>query len=339
MKSYLKRNVAILILLLIIWGCRMGLKDSVSDNGPLGLSGDQYWNNPTSLIDSVIRLRMINSIDGFLIDAPEKVFLDKNATVPLICLQTAETNKFVRHSLETTTQLVTICLETGKVNIKKLAPSPATQDLRQHPPGFSCGTLALDVRGNVSEGRYSFMLLCGPEKSNERIVEVIPGSDKKTIEEYKKRIHEIQSFGAETAFLYDHSQIKLQNLPLTTDTLPIMLKWQKNSNNEIEISLTYNIEGLPRFVFDKENKVTADGKTVYAALPVTFIGFNGNRSFVLNKETILPVTTAPKGTVEKPSLCGNVLIPLLELLPYGTPEKLSLWCICMEHAAYIEIEM
>jgi len=334
-----KRKILFLFVFIIFCGCHVNSKETSNKKGPLGLSNGQYWNNPTTLFDSITEDRMMSSIDGFVIDAPEKVFLDKNATVPLICLQTAETNKFVRHSLETTTQLVTVCLETGKVNVKKLAPSPATQDLRQHPPGFSCGTLALDVRGNVSEGRYSFFLLSGPEQSNQCIVEIIPGCDSKLIEEYKNRIHEIHNFGAETAYMYDYSPIKLQNLPLTTDTLPILLKWQKNSGNEVEISVAFKIEGLPRFVFDKVKKVAADGQTVYAAVPVGFIGFDENRSFVLNKETMLPVITTPGGTEDSPLLSGNVLIQLSALLPYLIPKKLSLWCVCMEHVAYLEIDL
>src|SRR5690554_7523327 len=70
-----------------------GIKETMHT---LPLKNEQYWDDPEFMISDKKYERMINCIDGFLVDAPEIVFLDKHQSVPMICLHTAETSKFVR---------------------------------------------------------------------------------------------------------------------------------------------------------------------------------------------------------------------------------------------------
>lgn len=321
-------------------------KEKSSDAGPLGLSGDQYWNDPTSFIEDIIDQRMMTSQDGFLIDAPGKVFLDQNKTVPLVCLHTAETNKFVRHSLMTTTQLISVYLETGDVRLVKLAESPAMRDTRQHPPGFSNRSLAVDLKELLSigsyPGRHAVSLLCGPEISNTCIIEIIPGRGRELVDDYQRQIAALRKEGPPLSLDQTYAELHIkQHLPINVSDGKIVwsVTQTKEGSSDFRIKLMFSIPGLQRFLFREKRPLDPEGKEVVAALPVALVGFNEERALVIFKKFPLPIIAQPAGDMNNPILSGNTSFLLSSFVePGGSDKKLSLWCISMECASLVELD-
>lgn len=314
-------------------------------HNPLGLSDEQYWNDPASLVSDIISDRMFAEKDGFLIGCPQKVFLDKHHTVPMLCIHTAETNKFVRHTLTTTTQLVSVCLETGDVQLVKLAPSPAIKDTRNHPPGFSSRKLVVDLKkmGVISTiGRYTTLLLSGSENSNQQIVEIIPDSDKKSIDNYQISIASYRQTGTELPVKDAYNELLIQshdNQNTKNIANYFNIKQTPEGKSEFRINMDFKISGLPRFLYKEKLPISPDKKQIFAALPIAIIGFNEERILIINERFAIPITIPITGTEECPVFSGNVSFPLSALLPNGfTGKKVALWCISMEYFSLVEIE-
>jgi len=311
---------------------------------PFGLSGEQFWENPTSLIDDdFVSDRLFGKKDGFLIAAPEKVFLDHHSTVPLVCLHTAETNKFVRHSFKTTTQLVSVCLESGEVELTKLAPSPVFKDNRQHPPGFSSRRLAVDLKQlvNQSMGRHTVMLLCGPEISNQQTIEIIPGKDPASVAKYQNEVSLLRRAGPSLSINEAFTELEIQQHTIhrpDNNKSAFTISQKPEGKSDARITIDFNITGLPRFSFGKTQVFTSDKKPVFAGLPVAFVGFDEERALIIDSRYTLPVTTPLAGNEESPVLQDNVSFLLSKLLsPNFAGKKVSLWCIAMEYCALVEV--
>src|SRR5690554_301940 len=323
-----------------------GIKETMHT---LPLKNEQYWDDPEFMISDKKYERMINCIDGFLVDAPEIVFLDKHQSVPMICLHTAETSKFIIHSLKTTTYLVHVYLETGKIEIVKLADSPVIKDARKHPPGFSSRVLTIDLQKKLSlgtlPGKHNIMLLCGPEISNNQVIEIIPGSKKEDIDNYKKQIEQLNNESMPLPFKKAYTELKIKHHELTeSDNEKQKFEVSKIKENETDYRLTvdYSIAGLKRFLFAEELPKTPDGDDVFASLPVGIAVFNKDRVFVLFKEMSLPVIAKPEEKNGVPVFSGKVSFLLSSLLfdiiDAGVDlEELTIWFISMKNTAKVEI--
>ena len=336
------------------------LSDNMNENnpeikkqrtGPLGFSGDQYWKDPLSNTGDIGEHRLFNHISGMLIDAPEKIYLDKFKNIPLVCLRTDDRKKMVNYSFNSTTYVFSVYLETGKIIISKLKEKRIRLTDQEPSPGFTCDWHVADLQKLLSlgtlPGKHNVMLLCGPEISNNQVVEIIPGSEKEDIDNYKKQIEQLNNESMPLPFKKAYTELKIKHHELTEsdNEKKQIFEVSKTKENESDYRLTvdYSIAGLKRFLFAEELPKTPDGDDVFASLPVGIAVFNKDRVFVLFKELSLPVITKPEEKNCFLVFSGKVSFLLSSLLfdivDAGVDlEELTIWFISMKHTAKVEIK-
>lgn len=341
----------IFILFLLVWGNKVTSEknkntfgfEEQSQSNPLGLFGNQFWNNPEIYIEDIIGERLMSSIDGYIIDAPVKVLLHEHETVPLVCVHTAETNKFLRHSLKTTAQLLSVHLETGEIQLVKLAPTPAVRDTRKHPPGFSSQSLIIDLKEKLSihqfPGHHTLKLLCGVESSNTDIVEVVPYNFKNDLKEYIKICEKMKNEKQMKDVSGVYSQYQIKHLDRSVQEGNGNVLNLEYRDEEKAVVIDFKIEGIHRFLSAEEKKyVDPNGNVVYAGLPIAVIGFDEERTLTIFEKITLPVTSIPTMINDVPVFSGSVLLPLQDIVDLKECNgKISLWFVTMEYVSVIEV--
>lgn len=325
-------------------------KPTLPPHGPLGLEGEQYWNKPlqqrsamdfgSSLVDK--------DVEGIFIDAPARIYQDKHGIVPLAAFRSGSTQKLRRYSLRTTTQLVLIHLETGKIQMAKAAETPPTDADQPEPsPGWAMENLEVDLAASMDLGprlgRYAVFMVCGPESSNLRTIALLPSAESEAAKETLESLALLRKEGGLPQPLLIGKTVDLIHEPLK----PVEGKeavWKLShildGQGKHRIHLEYRMEGLPRFAYPKDRPhLDEKGKRAYANLPLLLAGFDENRSLVLVKNLGLPVMAEPGGEEGKPILSGHVSLDLGTLLrPNPAAETLTLWAISMDQRSMAKIE-
>ncbi|KMQ49683.1 hypothetical protein CHISP_3401 [Chitinispirillum alkaliphilum] len=341
-------NIAITFIL--FWGCSMSSdkkseKTSGNQYGPLGLTEEQYWNEPISNInETIVEDKLWNSEEVMVIDLPLNIYLDKHNSTPLICLRTIESSKRKKYSLKTTTWLFSVYLESGETSLVKLTRSPDRANNRNSSPGYVAEWVNTDLENLLSIssniGRNKVTLVCGPEISNSRITEIIPSSDNQ--QHYGEILESIRNkplspsgkMLQELIFKHlDSEHINKSEKVWNVD--------KKQEDEDFIISLLYRIDGLPRFIYSNETDVIdINGSKVYGAFPIRLVGFDENRELIINKQTTLPILREPEGNFENLIISGHIEFSLSELLLPGKEYKtVYLWIFGMEHQGFLEVSL
>lgn len=335
-------------LILLIMGSSMKDQSSTENKGPSGLDEEQFWEQPLMQKSaSLFGFKLLtDGKDGIFIDAPAKVFLDKHETAPLIGFRVGDTEKLRKFSFQTTTRLILSHLETGRIQVVKadVAPPPG-----QEKPSASPGSVVIDVEADLIQfmgqekkvGRFSVVMICGPEKSNQRIVTLYPSKKSEGSTELQQQLTNLrESGGAPLPVLLGKTLELKHEVGPEFDGTAWKLSAVKDPARD-RIRLDYRLEVPPRLVNAADKpQVDENGKRIHAILPVTLIGFDENRSVVLHKSLGLPVAHPPAGEVGKPVLQGSVSLSLGKLM--GTraiPQPLYLWALTLDQSALAELTL
>lgn len=318
--------------------------------GPLGLSGDQYWQKPLHQ-DSVLAFGadlLSRDVEGIFIDAPSKVHLDKRGSVPLSVLRSGSTQELFRRPIAAVGQLVVVHLDSGALQAVKAGDPPHPDpDFEEPSPGWSVEPLHVDLAESVNLGpglgRYAAYILSGPEASNLREFTLFPSAEAETEPETAEAIRQLRETGGPSLSLLLRKSADLIHEATVPEADPFPL-WKLSHFQDAEgrsrLSLAYRLEGLPRFVYPKERPhLDETGRRVHANLPVLLLAFDGKRALLLRKAIGLPVVTAPSGDPERPVLAGHASLDLGKLLDLRRrPEGLTLWALTLDQMAKIELE-
>lgn len=318
------------------------------EKGPLGFLGDTYWDPKSQSIAEVAMRRLDSLVDGMILDAPTHVYHNIHSTIPVVCLRTSPTEKLHTFSLKKTTYLVCNSMETNFSQIVKLAPTPARADNRKPSPGFTGERMDLDLNSIIpiisQTGSYIIWLVCGPEVSNQRIIQILPTKESENTKEIKDTIgflRKDRSISKTELYIHlvDIMQHPFASTEKNDNTWNFIIEKQTGSTTRIH--LRYKILGLPSFLLpDDQVKYDPDGKQVYAYLPVTFVGFNEDRKLSILQQSELPVIEKIGGTEEAPLLNGDISFPLSEILPKNNKDHLLiLWAVFQEHRAVLELQL
>ncbi|KMQ49681.1 hypothetical protein CHISP_3399 [Chitinispirillum alkaliphilum] len=347
MKTVIRILVSLNIIILNIWSCGM---DEMNDQsaGPFGFYGEQYW-DPTAIRNDLSSQMHSKNKGGLVIDPPPEVFLDNHSTAPAHCLRLVEKFKRRKYSLSTTTQVVSVHLETGAVKVRKLAPYPPPRlpDKSPPEPGWFTEYVTADLMETSSIqsdlGSNKLFLLCGPEISNQATTKIVPGKRGFRYKEYREIVdtrYNIQNPYPITGSIHT---LDIQRLtppePDKENTL-----WEISSLKEEEkdyrITVKFNIIGINRFLFPEEIRPFDNmNNTVFASIPLAIIIFDQDRNTVLTRQFGIPVTEEPvidKGTVW---LRGSVSFLLSKLVEPEQFQYLYTWFICMDNIQLLEIEL
>lgn len=328
----------------------MAALETAGTPGPLGLSGDQYWQKPLHQrpvlafgADLVSR-----DVEGIFIDAPAKVHLDRRGSVPLAVLRSGSTQELFRRPLGAVGQLVVVHLDSGGLQAVKAGdPPPPDPDFEEPSPGWSVEPLHVDLAESVdlgpALGRYAAYILSGSEASNVRELTLLPSAQAEAEPETAEAIRQLREAGGPLLPL-----LRLESVDLIHETpaheagsFPLWkLSHFQDAAGRSRLSLTYRLEGLPRFVYPKERPhLDETGRRVHANLPVLLLAFDGQRALLLRKALGLPVVTAPTGAPERPVLAGHASLDLNRLLDLRRgPERITLWALTLDQRAMIDLE-
>lgn len=322
---------------------------SSEEPGPFGLKGEQYWQEPLWQKSSrqFAAALLHDDVEGIFIDAPSKVYMNRHNTFPICAFHAGSTERLQKHSFHSTIQLVVSHLETGIIHIVKPGLNPGNPE-PESSPGWLVQDLEVDIFSildlNPKLGRYSAWILNGPEKSNQRPFELYPSSESERSPEVLARLELLRKEGGSPqplfqgknwGILHQASNPKEESIPLWK------LTKRPSGKSPFQIDLEYRIEGLPRFLLQKDKPpLDKSGKRIYANLPILILGFDGNRELVIKQDIGLPVRDAPEGAVEKPILSGHATIDVGLMLEGKKPVKsLTIWAIAMDHRSMVELEM
>ncbi|MDG5816824.1 hypothetical protein QA601_17135 [Chitinispirillales bacterium ANBcel5] len=327
--------------------------DEMNDQtaGPFGLSGEQYWDNPMANKNDLASQRLSNNEYGLLVDGPPEVFLQDHSTVPVLALRVIETYRSVKYSLSTTTQVVSVHLETGAVIVRKLTPypPPPLPDFEEPPP--APGSIAECIDEDLMEissiqsdlGSNRVFLLCGPEISNKIMMKIVPGKRGISYKEYREVVD--ARYNIQTPFPITGSVNKLEierlNPPEPNSENTV---WEMNALKEGEadyrITMTFNIKGINRFIFPEENRpLDNNNNTVFASIPLAMIVFDQDRNTILREQFGIPVTEEPLIYNDDIWLRGGISFLLSNLIDPGMYQYLYTWFICMDNIQMLKIEL
>lgn len=338
------------LLLLTLTGSKMHNQPTAPIPGPFGLEGDQYWNKPlqqksamafgSSLVDK--------DVEGIFIDAPATIHLDKHGTVPLAAFRSGSTLKLRRFSLRTTTQLVLIHLETGRIQMAKAAETPPMDVNEPEPsPGWAMEDLEVNLAESMDLGprlgRYEAFMVCGPESSNPRTITLFPSVETEAAKATLESLALLRKEGGPPQPLLVGKTVDLIHEPVKPaggKEALWKLSHMLDGQGRHRIHLEYHLEGLPRFAYPKDRPhLDEKGKRIHANLPVLLAAFDENRSLVLVKNLGLPVMAEPVGEAGKPVFVGHVSLDLGTLVKPGPAAKaLTLWVFSMNQRSMIEVD-
>jgi hypothetical protein len=315
------------------------------EKGPLHLSGEQYWNNPLSFKGDIGLDRLDAHADGMLLDAPPAVNLSTHKTIPLVCHRSGDSEKLHVYNLETTTQLVVSNLENGKIQLVKLAESPARRNEPPPSPGWSTDWLEVDLAKQVDlgqkVGRYLVWLACGPEASNERTIELYSDTFKISTQPYLDKIQSIRKGGIQkneppASFDFHHTQVKSTE----SKEMEWVLGQEKGPHGEGRLRIRFRIAGLPGFLIPaQEMKSDPDGRPIYGHIPMLVFGFGKNRLLTLKSLVDLPIVEKPEGPSDHRILSGDISFHLPSLEKPGIrDEPLDVWAVALDHRAYLQFK-
>lgn len=311
--------------------------------GPLNLSGEQYWNDPLSFKGDIGVDRLEAHVDGMLLDAPSTVNVSTHKTIPLVCHRSGESEKLHVYNLETTTQLVASNLETGMVQVVKLAESPSRNNEPPPSPGWSTDWLEADLAARVALGqkigRYSVWLVCGPDASNKRTVELYSEQLKPGSQSYSDKLREIRNnatpkYDPAVAAKFDFQPSKISGNDDWVFTQ------EKGPHGETRLRIQYHVIGVPGLIFPpQEKKSDPAGRRLFGHLPMQVFGFGKNRTLSILSKVDLPLLEKPEGSSDYPILSGNISFVLADLKRDGIRDKpLDLWAVALEHRAYLQVK-
>jgi len=317
--------------------------------GPFGLKGEQYWQEPLWQKSSrqFAASLLHDDVEGIFIDVPSKGYMDRHKTFPVCAFHAGSTEKLQKYSFHSTIQLVVSHLETGKIQIVKPGLAPGTEE-PESSPGWLVQDLEVDIYSildlNPKLGRYSAWALNGPECSNQRLFELYPSSESERNPEVLARLEKLRKEGGSPQPLFQGKNwgvIHQAPKPMDGAIPHWVLSKQQSGTSPYQIDLEYRIEGLPRFLFQKDKPhLDKSGKRIYANLPILIIGFDENRSLVIKQDIGLPVMNAPEGTAENPILSGHATFDVGLMLEGKKPVKaLTLWAITMDQRSMVDLEI
>ncbi len=143
-----------------------------------------------------IGMDRLGEIDGMLLDAPPRIFLDRHSTIPLIALRTSPKFKAQNSSLAKTAQLTIVHLETGITQVVKFQKSPDIEDPNPPSPGWINEWVEEELKSFVNLGpeigKYLLRLLDGPEASNSRVIQIFPEPNSENSQETKEKLHHLR---------------------------------------------------------------------------------------------------------------------------------------------------
>jgi hypothetical protein len=354
----MKIKLLVIFFAFFFWGCAMSSAKNDTDKssdetGPLGLAGEQYWNDPVSSALGVGEDRLFNEAEGMLIDAPKKVFIKERNSVPLICLRTIARYKLRKYSLETTTQLLAVHLETGNAVLVKLMRSPDIHDNSAVSRGYSNEWHVAELQSSSKPleppimqiashpGNNLLMLLCGPESSNQRVIEIIPDKESEKNGVYKTSIKKLRQSGPppdiSNGLLLQPNHQAL--LPPGEEKI-----WEvtaeKEGDDDYRVSIRYRVRGLPSFIYSEDARpLGAEKNRVFAALPVYAVICDENRTPFVFQKIILPVITPPTGDKDTPTLSGHTSFLLSKIASFQNKKFLYAWFLYMANMQLVKIEL
>lgn len=318
--------------------------------GPLGLSGDQYWEKP--LHQPSVRGfgsdLLSGDVEGIFIDMPPKVHLDRRDSVPLAALRSGSTQELFRRPLGAVGQLVVVHLDSGALQAVKAGdPPPPDPDFEEPSPGWSVEPLHADLMEAVNLGprlgRYAAYILAGAEASNLREFALFPSEEAEGAPETAEALRQLREEGGALLPLLPRKSVDLAHEapPAEAGPDPVWkLSHLRDSGGRSRIHLEYRLEGLPRFLYPQDRPhLDETGQRVHANLPVVLLAFDGKRALVLRKALGLPVVSAPTGVPAHPTVAGHVSLDLLKLLDRtAPPARLSLWALTLDRRALVDLE-
>lgn len=322
--------------------------------GPLGLSGDQYWQKPLHQSSALAFGSDLlgKDVEGIFIDIPPKVHLDRRTGVPLAALRSGDTQELFRRPIAAVGQLVVVHLDSGALQAVKAGnPPPPDPDFEEPSPGWSVEPLQADLADSVDLGprlgRYAAYILSGAEASNLREFALFPSVRAETEPETAEAIRQLREKGGPLLPLQLRKPVDLVHeagLTSDSDSSPDPL-WKLSHLQDAEgrgrLHLEYRLEALPRFLYSSDRPhLDEAGKRVHANLPVMFLAFDGKRSMLLRRALGLPVVTEPAGDPARPILSGHVSLDLARLLDRRTlPARLTVWALTLEQRAMVDLDL
>lgn len=260
--------------------------------GPLGLQGEQFWKKPLwqkSALD--FRLGLVDKdIDGLFLDAPDRIYLARQRTLPLVTLRSGPTEKLHEFGLPTTTQVVVSHLETGMVRMVKLAESGPAGGGEKPSPGWTSSDLEVDLFSIMdlkpALGTFQAMLLCGPQVSNRKEFSIYPASESESTGETLAALLKLRKDGGLPAPLLDVKAAELRHAA-PAKSYPANPVWKFDVGRELDgtlrMHLRFVVKALPRWMTPPgELRKDANGSPIRAVLPVLLVGFDEDRRLCLN---------------------------------------------------------
>ncbi len=334
----------VVALIFFSWGFNMSI-----DKGPLGFSGQDYWNAKNISLGDISGPWLWDEISKIVIDVPSKVDLGEHSSIPLICLRTGSKEKFRLFSLKLTSQLVLVHLESGTIIIDKLTKSPDRLNTHKTSPGFISDRAQVNLLEKIDPslaiGKFVAKIICGPEASNQRFFEIIPEKRNEGMTGSLSALETFRQVGAPPTNYHYFDSLEIQQLPLDTDVKRVS-KWiiskaATGSSSKFQVRLSFKVQGLPKFVFPQK-KVILDSKKrkIYGYIPISFIGFDEDRQLVVQQSLDMPIFIKPEGESDSPWLSGHVIMDVSAMLPAaGKMSALSLWVFSMDQSGMLEFEI
>lgn len=337
----------IALILLHMTGNKMPEANIDLVKGPFGLQDEQFWSKPLwqqSVVDFRIKLGD-DLADGMYLDTPDRIYADRHKGIPLAMLRSGPTDKLYDHNLRTTTRLVLSHLETGTIQIVKLA-EPGTPKKRPTSPGWTSTELEVDLKAladlGPGLGSYQAMLLCGPEASNRKAFALYPSPALEKDKTTQESLGKLRKEGGSPARLVDRLTLDLKkSSPAPSDAPAWKAALKRTPKGDVRLALEFHIPVLPRFILPPEKQVAnPDGSKVKAVLPVFLAGFDENRALCLGTFLGLPIEDAPAGSPEKPVLASALEFSLTGLLGAALPkETLTVWALTMDQVTLAELTL
>lgn len=328
---------------LTIWILLGARKPMTLEKGPLNLSGEDYWEEPLTHKGDIGFKRIRAEADGMVLDAPPVVDLSVHSTIPVLCHRSGPTEKLFRFNLKTTAQLIVSHLETGDVQLTKLAPSPDRRTDSPPSPGWTTDWLEVDLDQKADlgpkMGRYAVWTVCGPEASNVRIIDLRPSGLALNSREFREGIRELNERGHAEISADRLRMSDFRHLPLKKAEAPEShwtLTPEPDPNGFSRLHLCFRIQGLTGFVYEEGKQPYGDdGRKIYGHIPALIFGFNPSRNLWFKSALDVPIVEMPSGPRSHPILSGNVTfrIPASDRKDFFAA-PLDVWVTAMDQGAH-----